>query len=128
MMLFLPWCQKSRVLKNYDKTTQDLHAELTIGFSLFEERYISVIESERPSWISVRATDSAVFKSLVNSWKFFSRENSKSCHVEFTIDFEFLSPLHQHTASVFMQEIADTMLASFKTRANELYGKQKIKQ
>lgn len=48
---FVPWCQRSEVLKEYPDGSFD--AELEIGFKFLVESYISHVESERPKWIKV---------------------------------------------------------------------------
>jgi len=49
---FVPWCQRSEVLKEYPDGSFD--AELEIGFKFLVESYISHVESERPKWIKVK--------------------------------------------------------------------------
>lgn len=48
---FVPWCQRSEVLKQYPDGSFD--AELEIGFKFLVESYISHVEFERPKWIKV---------------------------------------------------------------------------
>lgn len=48
---FVPWCQRSEVLKEYSDGSFD--AELEIGFKFLVESYISHVEFERPKWIKV---------------------------------------------------------------------------
>lgn len=48
---FVPWCQRSEVLKEYPDGSFD--AELEIGFKFLVESYISHVEFERPKWIKV---------------------------------------------------------------------------
>lgn len=49
---FVPWCQRSEVLKEYPDGSFD--AELEIGFKFLVESYISHVEFERPKWIKVK--------------------------------------------------------------------------
>lgn len=48
---FVPWCQRSEVLKQYPDGSFD--AELEIGFKFLVESYISHVDFERPKWIKV---------------------------------------------------------------------------
>jgi Polyketide cyclase / dehydrase and lipid transport len=48
---FVPWCQRSRVLRRYENGSFD--AELEIGFKFLVESYISHVEREKPKYIKV---------------------------------------------------------------------------
>ena len=49
---FLPWCQRSDVLRQYPDGSFD--AELEIGFKFLVESYVSHVELERPKRVKVR--------------------------------------------------------------------------
>lgn len=49
---FLPWCQRSRIIRRNPDGSMD--AELTIGFKFLVESYISHVELIRPSSIKVK--------------------------------------------------------------------------
>ena len=48
---FVPWCQRSRVLRRNEDGSFD--AELEIGFKFLVESYISHVEMEKPKHIKV---------------------------------------------------------------------------
>lgn len=48
---FVPWCQRSEVLKHYPDGSFD--AELEIGFKFLVESYVSHVELNRPKSIKV---------------------------------------------------------------------------
>lgn len=48
---FLPWCQRSEVLRSYPDGSLD--AELEIGFKFLVESYVSHVEMKRPHSIKV---------------------------------------------------------------------------
>lgn len=50
---FVPWCQRSRVIRRYDNGSFD--AELEIGFKFLVESYVSHVEMEKPKYIKVSA-------------------------------------------------------------------------
>lgn len=50
---FLPWCQRSDILRHYPDGSFD--AELEIGFKFLVESYVSHVELERPKRIKVTA-------------------------------------------------------------------------
>lgn len=48
---FVPWCQRSEILKHYSDGSFD--AELEIGFKFLVESYVSHVELDRPKVIKV---------------------------------------------------------------------------
>lgn len=50
---FVPWCQRSKILRQHPDGSFD--AELEIGFKFLVESYISHVKLERPS--SIKVTD-----------------------------------------------------------------------
>ncbi|RWW52585.1 hypothetical protein BHE74_00040985 [Ensete ventricosum] len=48
---FLPWCQRSRIIKRNSNGSFD--AELEIGFKFLVESYVSHVETEKPKYIKV---------------------------------------------------------------------------
>lgn len=48
---FVPWCQRSEILKHYPDGSFD--AELEIGFKFLVESYISHVELNRPKFLKV---------------------------------------------------------------------------
>jgi coenzyme Q-binding protein COQ10 len=49
---FVPWCQRSRIIRRHDDCSFD--AELEIGFKFLVESYVSHVEMEKPKYIKVR--------------------------------------------------------------------------
>ena len=84
---FVPWCQESTVVT---KTTKGLEAELVVGFGYFKERYISVVELDRPSKITATSKETNLFEYLRTEWRFApSRVDPRKCWVTFEIEFKF---------------------------------------
>lgn len=120
---FVPWCQRSEVLKEYPDGSFD--AELEIGFKFLVESYISHVEFERPKWIKVRtcfffqlsvcwiwecnesydmiwirflqttARDTGLFDHLINLWQFKPGPIPGTCDLSILVDFKFNSPLYR---------------------------------
>lgn len=49
---FLPWCQRSEIVRRHPEGSFD--AELKIGFKFLVESYMSHVELTKPSYIKVR--------------------------------------------------------------------------
>lgn len=48
---FLPWCQRSEIIKRHPNGSFD--AELEIGFKFLVESYVSHVELNKPKYIKV---------------------------------------------------------------------------
>lgn len=51
---FLPWCQRSEILRRHPDGSFD--AELEIGFKFLVESYVSHVELNKPKYIKVTLT------------------------------------------------------------------------
>jgi coenzyme Q-binding protein COQ10 len=49
---FVPWCQRSRIIRRFNDGSFD--AELEIGFKFLVESYVSHVEMEKFKYIKVR--------------------------------------------------------------------------
>ncbi|KAH9330869.1 hypothetical protein KI387_002977, partial [Taxus chinensis] len=90
---FVPWCQRSTIL--YHKNDEAFDAELQIGFKFLVERYISHVELKKPNYVKSTASESNLFKYLINIWEFKDGPVPGSCDLHFTVDFQFQSPLYR---------------------------------
>uniref|UniRef100_N1QT37 Coenzyme Q-binding protein COQ10 START domain-containing protein n=1 Tax=Aegilops tauschii TaxID=37682 RepID=N1QT37_AEGTA len=90
---FVPWCQRSRVIRRYDDGSFD--AELEIGFKFFVESYVSHVEMEKPKYIKTTASQSGLFDHLINVWEFKPGPVPGTCDLYFLVDFKFQSPLYR---------------------------------
>ena len=118
---FVPWCQESTVVT---KTTQGLEAELVVGFGYFKERYISMVELDRPSKIIATSKETNLFEYLRTEWHFApSRVDPRKCWVTFEIEFKFKSALYNQAADMFLKEVVNKMVCAFESRAKSIYSK-----
>uniref|UniRef100_A0A453FMA6 Coenzyme Q-binding protein COQ10 START domain-containing protein n=1 Tax=Aegilops tauschii subsp. strangulata TaxID=200361 RepID=A0A453FMA6_AEGTS len=95
---FVPWCQRSRVIRRYDDGSFD--AELEIGFKFFVESYVSHVEMEKPKYIKTTASQSGLFDHLINVWEFKPGPVPGTCDLYFLVDFKFQSPLYRQVKLV----------------------------
>uniref|UniRef100_A0A1J3I9R0 Coenzyme Q-binding protein COQ10-like protein, mitochondrial n=1 Tax=Noccaea caerulescens TaxID=107243 RepID=A0A1J3I9R0_NOCCA len=117
---FVPWCQRSEVLKEYPDGSFD--AELEIGFKFLVESYISHVEFERPKWIKTTSRDTGLFDHLINLWQFKPGPIPGTCDLHFHVDFKFNSPLYRQVASMFLKEVATRLVGAFSDRCRLVYG------
>lgn len=122
---FLPFCEKSKVLKRIGKN--QMEAELMINFKIGDIYYISNIEFKENEFIKVNVKDQHwLFKHLTNHWEFQPGTKEKTCNLSFSVDFEFSSSLYQTMAETFISTSFQTMTSTFEKRCNYLYGPPSI--
>ncbi|CAO2178073.1 unnamed protein product, partial [Urochloa humidicola] len=117
---FVPWCQRSRIIRRYDDGSLD--AELEIGFKFLVESYVSHVEMEKPKYIKSTASESGLFDHLINVWEFKPGPAPGTCDLYFLVDFKFQSPLYRQVASMFFKEVASRLVSSLSDRCLRIYG------
>ena len=115
---FLPWCIGARVRERRDTV---LVADLVIGFKGIRERFTSRVTLDRPGMRVDVAYLDGPFRYLNNHW-IFRDAGDGACEIDFFVDFEFRSRLLQKLIGVLFNEAVRRMVASFETRAHDLYG------
>ncbi|KAJ2742866.1 Coenzyme Q-binding protein coq10a, mitochondrial [Coemansia sp. BCRC 34301] len=146
---FVPLCVGSKVLhdtlRHADSISgQCVQAELLVGYPPFNERYISTVELDHPRRIvAMAAPGSSMFKHMRTVWGFSEHDPrpygtpvspfiqargssgvaAPGTLVSFSIEFEFASLLHAHTASLVFDRMAKRNLEAYLGRCQQLYGK-----
>ncbi|KAK9691141.1 hypothetical protein RND81_09G178500 [Saponaria officinalis] len=117
---FLPWCQRSEILRRYPDGSLD--AELEIGFKFLIESYVSHVVLDKPKMIKTTSSESTLFEHLINVWEFSPGPTPDTCSVYFLVDFKFRSPLYRQVASMFFKEVVSRLVSSFIDRCRLIYG------
>jgi len=113
---FLPWCVGARVRR---RDTEEMLADLTIGFGPFRESFTSRVGLIRPGHILVRYEDGP-FRYLRNHWRFQAVD--AGTEVDFSVDFAFRSRLLEAAIGVVFQDAVRRMVDAFIRRAETVYG------
>ncbi|KAK2660294.1 hypothetical protein Ddye_006827 [Dipteronia dyeriana] len=101
---FVPWCQRSEILRHNPDGSFD--AELEIGFKFLVESYVSHVELNRPKSVKTTVSESALFDHLINFWEFSPGPVPGSCSLYFLVDFKFQSPLYRQPDHVVISIVA----------------------
>lgn len=117
---FVPWCQRSEIVRRHQDGSFD--AELEIGFKFFVESYVSHVELNKPKSVKSTVSESSLFDHLINVWEFKPGSTPGSCELYFLVDFKFRSPLYRQVATMFFKEVASRMVGSFSDRCRLIYG------
>uniref|UniRef100_A0A0X3PC91 Coenzyme Q-binding protein COQ10 homolog B n=1 Tax=Schistocephalus solidus TaxID=70667 RepID=A0A0X3PC91_SCHSO len=123
---FLPWCVDSQLLQ--ESTTKGKLYRVTVGFYLFQESYDCWVTTKRPTHVKSVSITGNLFNHLINEWSFSEGlpNNLKTCTVRLLVDFNFRSKLHAQVSQIFFDQVVNTMVASFLSRAEALHGKESI--
>ena len=114
---FLPWCLEARILRREGNV---IHARLVIGYRIFREGFTSRVTLHWPHGIDVEYREGP-FRYLNNHWRFIDQADG-GCVVDFSVDFEFRSPLVRRLIGVLFNEAVRHMVAAFEAEARRLYG------
>ncbi|XP_043699634.1 coenzyme Q-binding protein COQ10 homolog, mitochondrial-like [Telopea speciosissima] len=117
---FVPWCQRSEIIRRFDDGSFD--AELEIGFKFLVESYVSHVELDKPKSVKTTVSQSGIFDHLINIWEFNPGPVPGTCDVHFLVDFKFQSPLYRQVASMFFKEVVSRLVESFTGRCRLIYG------
>ncbi|CAG8444451.1 572_t:CDS:2 [Acaulospora morrowiae] len=123
--MFIPFCTNSKVLKTkHFDVKKILTAALEVNFVGFSETYVSEVTCERPRYVQAIASSDALFRHLTTLWQFTPHEASPSmhCNLNFSLEFEFASPIHAQLAKTFFGQVSDLMVTAFEKRCEEIYG------
>lgn len=118
---FVPWCIDSAVLKRKEN---HLEAELSVGYSLFHEKYISLVSIQAPTRVTAISNQTNLFEFLKTDWEFQPGRDGHSTWVTFQVEFQFKSALYNKISEMFFQDIINHMVAAFENRCKQLYGRE----
>ncbi|CAG9585304.1 unnamed protein product [Danaus chrysippus] len=118
---FVPWCKRSIVLS---KTTDQLKADLIVGFPPINESYTSNVTFVKPYLVKAECMDGRLFHYLLTLWRFSPglKREQQSCVVDFQITFEFKSTFHSHLSNLFFDQVARQMEGAFINEVGKRFG------
>jgi len=119
---FVPFCTESKVLL---KTEKYLIAKLSVGIGAITETYTSTVTLQKPDFVYAVASNSLLFNTLENNWRFASTPNGGT-QVDFSISFEFRSVFYSQVAGLLFKEMVPKMTDAFIERCRLVYGPPKI--
>lgn len=122
---FVPWCVDSHVLLSQPRY---MEAELSVGFQLFSERYLSRVTLEPGTRVIARARDTQLFSHLTNEWHFSPGPTTASTWLTFSVDFQFRSVLYSQAASVFFDEVVAKMVGAFEKRCAAVWEAERAQR
>lgn len=119
---FLPWCVAARIIQ---KEKEFIVAELTIGYKMISERFVSRVHLDHEAKTIYVNYISGPLKYLRNEWQ-FEKLPKKKCRVNFFVHFEFSSTILATMMNMFFDVAFRRMVQSFEQRAADIYKPSKI--
>ncbi len=117
---FLPWVTGLRIARRVSDRVVD--CVMRVGFAGINESYTSRVTLDPDAHtIDVVQVDGGPFRRLENHWRFTPRGDI--CDVDFSITFEFRSPLLNMVAGKAFGRVMMKMADAFESRAQKLSGR-----
>ena len=115
--LFLPWCSGSRIIKREDEFVE---AELQISKGGFKKAFSTRNKIDQGGKITVSLLDGP-FSYLEGVWNFMPLREDAS-KISLDLEFEMSGKLASIAFGVVFNQICNTMVSSFTSRAKQVYG------
>jgi len=114
---FLPWCSGSRIIKHEDNWVE---AELMIAKGGFKKSFSTRNIIDNGGKITVSLLDGP-FSYLEGVWNFMPLREDAS-KISLDLEFEMSGKLASLAFGAVFNQICNTMVSSFTTRAKEVYA------
>lgn len=106
--------------------------DLEVGFPPMLERYTSEVTFKRPWLVRARSRHGTLFNDLRSEWRFSDVKkddddddhalHKNRCKIDFTVEFEFKSPLMSRMGNLVFDQTARQTMDAFLRRARHVYG------
>ena len=114
---FLPWCVGAEVKRRAPGSTL---ATLSVGMKGVKQSFTTQNENRAPEAIDMKLVEGP-FRRFAAAWR-FQPLGGNACKVEFSMEFEFASRTLAALLQPVFEKIADSMVAAFTRRADEIHG------
>ena len=114
---FLPWCRSSVEL---DRDADQVKASIEIAKGALNKSFTTLNRMQKNKLIEMSLVDGP-FKHLHGFWR-FDELKPGACKVALDLDFEFSNKLVSLAIGPIFNQVANTLVDSFVTRAKQVYG------
>lgn len=119
---FLPWCDRAEVVEHHET---GLTARLGLAYGGLRHTFATRNEFVPGQSLSMKLVDGP-FSLLDGLWLFKALgnpvEDRPACKVELDLRYAFSSPTLERVVSPVFDRVANTLVDSFVTRAEQVYG------
>lgn len=119
---FLPWCERAEVLAQHD---DGVTARLALSYAGVRHAFTTRNEHQPAQAVTMRLVDGP-FSRLEGVWSFrpivSAPADRQACRVELDLRYAFSSGALEALLSPVFDKIAETLVDSFVSRAEVVYG------
>lgn len=116
---FLPWCKESKVLT---RSEDEVRATLILAGGGFQKSFTTCNRLQKDKLIEIRLLNGP-FQQLEGFWEFEPLEDNTSSRVRLDLQFEFSNKILALAFGPVFNQVANTLVEAFRSRAAEVYGK-----
>lgn len=116
---FLPWCREARVLT---RRHDEVCASLSLSKGGVDKSFTTCNRAQKNKMIEMRLEEGP-FKHLQGFWR-FDALGEHGCRVSLDLEFEFSSRMLGLVVGPVFNQVADSLVDSFRKRAVDVYGRR----
>jgi ribosome-associated toxin RatA of RatAB toxin-antitoxin module len=124
-MHFLPWCNKSKVLKF---SGLEMDAEVGIGMAGVSQVFVTHNTHVENHEVHMKLVQGP-FSNLEGTWTFdpVGDNSQRACKVTLALEYGFASPTLSAVVGPVFDKIAASLVDAFVKRAEEIYGSESVR-
>ncbi len=114
---FLPWCRSSI---EHRREENEVEASVEIAKGAVNKSFRTINKLHKYDWIEMSLVDGP-FKHLHGYWR-FNELKENACKITLDLEYEFSNRLIALAIGPVFNQVANTLVDSFVTRARNYYG------
>jgi ribosome-associated toxin RatA of RatAB toxin-antitoxin module len=114
---FLPWCKSSKVLSRDEDVVR---GSIQLNKGGIDKTFVTCNRVKKNKMIEMRLEEGP-FHHLEGFWRFDALDES-ACKVSLVLEFEFSNKILSLTVGPVFNQIANSLVDAFVTRAADVYG------
>lgn len=115
---FLPWCRSAA---EHQRDEDQVKASIEIAKGAVNKSFTTLNRLQQNKTIEMQLVDGP-FRHLHGFWR-FERLEGNACKVMLDLDFEFSNKLVSLAIGPIFNQVANTLVDSFISRARDVYGR-----
>ena len=117
---FLPWCDKSAVLK---EDAQGMTAKIGLSMAGLSQSFTTRNSHEKDRNVTLKLVDGP-FSKLDGQWDFkpVGKADDRACKIEFSLSYDFDNVALSALVGPVFDKIAGSLVDAFVKRAGQVYG------
>ena len=114
---FLPWCCESVI---HSRTEDEVRASLVLAKGGIQKSFTTLNRLQKDKMIELKLLDGP-FHHLEGFWR-FEKLAEGGCRVSLDMEFEFAGKIISMMFGPIFEQIANSLVSAFCSRAQEIYG------